>query len=50
MPFVHLEMAIETKIERKNNFPPLALQGKLTVLSFRSKIVLKAKICVKVWL
>ena len=34
----------------KTNFPPLALQGKLTVLSFRSKIVLKAKICVKFWL
>ena len=40
----------QTKIVRKTNFPPLALQGKLTVLSFRSKIVLKAKICVKSWL
>ena len=40
----------ETKIVRRTNFRRLALQGKLTILSFRSKIVLKAKICVKFWL
>ena len=37
----------ETKIVRETNFSLLALQGKLTVLSLRSKIVLKAKICEK---
>ena len=41
---------LKQKIVRKTNFPPLALQGKLTVLSFRSKIVLKANICEKFWL
>ena len=39
----------ETKLVRKNNTSPLALQGKLTVLSFRPKIELKAKIWVKFW-
>ena len=37
----------ETKIVRETNFSLLALQGKLTVLSLRSKTVLKAKICEK---
>ena len=36
-----------TKTVRKTNFSPLGLQRKLTVLSFRSTIELKAKICVK---
>ena len=31
----------------RTNFSPLGLQRKLTVLSFRSTIELKAKICVK---
>ena len=35
------------KTVRKTNFSPLGLQRKLTVLSFRSTIELKAKICVK---
>ena len=47
MPFVHVEIAVWNENGEKNQFSPLGLQRRLTVLSFRSKIGLKAKICVK---
>ena len=50
MPFVHVEMAILHENKEESQFSTAALQGKLTVPFLKSKIVLKAKICVKIWL
>ena len=50
MPFVHVEMAILHENKEESQFFTAALQGRHTVLFLRSKMVLKAKICVKIWL